>query len=397
MSDLHVLHVIETLGLGGGAEQALVNLLPEMGGLGCRASTVALFEPCDHAPMLESLGIPVHRLGLKHPSLYPKQRSLRLTNMPRCVAALTALVRRLKPDIIHAHLYYAGAYTAMIPRLDRRPRKVVSFHSRIYELYAPTTAPRRVMKRTYTELMRRGMDGWIAVTRPTADHYVEHLGLGSIAVIPNALPLAKLAPKNGELERDKMLARFGLSPEGPVIAAPGRMIEAKGGRFLIEAIDHLRARGVLARAVMLGNGPLLEPLRQEVARRGLDDRIRLHPAFPHKEVMDLMRVAEMVAMPSLSEGFGVVAAEAMALERPLIATRIPSLCEFVDDEVTGLLIPPANAAELARAIERVLSDRALGARLGKAARAKVLASFDAPKVAQQCVDYYRALLTRPTA
>src|SRR5205823_8805323 len=126
----------------------------------------------------------------------------------------------------------------------------------------------------------------------------------------------------------------------------GRLSPEKGVEELIEA-----ARGLPLRVV--GDGPLRVPTAGFV---------------PPGELGPWYERAAVVAAPSRREGYGVVAREAMAWGRPVVATSVGGLPEAIEDGVTGLLVPPGDVGALERALRRLLEDAALRERLGAAAR-----------------------------
>jgi glycosyltransferase involved in cell wall biosynthesis len=128
----------------------------------------------------------------------------------------------------------------------------------------------------------------------------------------------------------------------------GRLSEEKGVLELVEA-----ARGLPLRVI--GDGPLR-------------DRVPSEGFVPPAELGAWYERAAIVCAPSRREGYGVVVREAMAWGRPVVATAVGGLRDAVEDGVTGLLVPPGDVAALRAALERLLGDSALRARLGAAGR-----------------------------
>ena len=143
-------------------------------------------------------------------------------------------------------------------------------------------------------------------------------------------------------------ASVGEPEEPPHVLYVGRLSAEKGVEELVEA-----ARGLPLRIV--GDGPLRVPTAGFV---------------PPGELGPWYERAAVVAAPSRREGYGVAAREAMAWGRPVVATAVGGLVDAVDDDVTGLLVPPRDPGALRHALERLLGDHELRERLGAAARAK---------------------------
>ncbi len=385
-----ILHVIDSLGRGGGAEQLLIHLAPRLIESGLSLEVAVLWPPEDLASELEALGVVVHRLGLRFDKRW---------NLAAGLSGLGRVVAKVAPDVVHAHLFYSGLYVGLLPpalpgleaRLGGRPSRtssVLSFHNVDYDLFPANTRIKKVRKRLHGSIVRGRYDACVGVSDSVSRHFEQHLRLDSVTTIPNAVPTEDLSPH--AVDRAEILARYGAPQDRFVIGMPGRLVRQKGHRYLLEALSILKTEGLEPALVLVGQGPLKAELQAEADRRGLC--VNVHDPVPHEEVMNLMLAADAVAMPSLYEGFGIVAAEAMSLQRPLIASRIGPIEEFVSHEVTGLLVPPENAPELAKGLRRLIEDPALGARLGQAARAHILEHFSTEVVSRRWAQFYERVI-----
>lgn len=170
--------------------------------------------------------------------------------------------------------------------------------------------------------------------------------------------------------------------EPGLIVQVGRLVEKKGVRYLLEAMQTLKAREVDARAVIIGGGEQLEALAALARSLGVDDRVSFKGATPHAETLDWMRRAAVIAAPSVTaangdaEGLPIVVLEAGALGKPLIGFASSGIPEAVDSGRTGMLVPEREAGQLAAALETVLTNEALRRAQGEAARAAIVANFD---------------------
>lgn len=182
------------------------------------------------------------------------------------------------------------------------------------------------------------------------------------------------------------LARFGYAAptdRPAVVAAVGRLVEKKGFTDLLEAVALLVAQGRQLRVDLVGTGPLAEALRSQVRASGLEDVVTLHGALPQGRVRRIVQDAAVLAAPCVvgadgnRDGLPTVLLEAMALGTPCVATPVTGIPEVVHDELTGLLVDPADPARLAVALGRLLDQPALRLRLATEARALVEREFDA--------------------
>ena len=165
------------------------------------------------------------------------------------------------------------------------------------------------------------------------------------------------------------------------IVSVGSLQAYKGHRYLIEACDRLRRRGVGFACRIVGGGRLEATLRGQIARLGLEDWVQLAGAATEEEVAAELERADVFALPSVRmagsgqmEGIPVALMEAMAAELPVVASRLSGIPELVRDGVEGWLVRPGDAAALADGLMR-LRDADLRARMGEAGRARIEAEF----------------------
>jgi len=171
----------------------------------------------------------------------------------------------------------------------------------------------------------------------------------------------------------------------------------KGARYLLEALHLLKTRRGSARPdlhLTLVDRPqeALELVPRLVAEFGLEDRVTFSGRVSREELVRLYNRSELVVSPSLYEGFGLPAAEAMACGVPVVATTAGAFPEVIDDGVTGLLVPPGDPAALAEAIARLMDDAALRRRMGDAGRARIEEHFTWRQTALKTAALYGEVL-----
>ena len=166
------------------------------------------------------------------------------------------------------------------------------------------------------------------------------------------------------------------------ILSIGTLHEVKGQSILVEACRILRDRGLAVRCRLIGDGPDEDLLRERIAGAGLDGIVSLDGRRTREEVITAIGDADLLAAPSVAasdgkrEGIPVVLMEAMSCGLPVVASRLSGIPELVEHEVEGLLVPPGDPTALADAIERLVADPGLRARLGAAARRRIEREFD---------------------
>jgi len=184
------------------------------------------------------------------------------------------------------------------------------------------------------------------------------------------------------------------SPPGPgrpiEFLSVGRLSTEKGQLGLIDAFGRLIRRGLDARLVLIGGGPMEAALRAAIARRELEDRVELRGPQPEATVLDAMAEADVFVLSSLMEGLPVVLMEALAAELPVIAPSVGGISELVVHRETGLLFAVENWDELAERMAELAQDVDLRARIGAAGRARVISEFDVDRAVQPLAELFAA-------
>jgi glycosyltransferase involved in cell wall biosynthesis len=172
----------------------------------------------------------------------------------------------------------------------------------------------------------------------------------------------------------------------------GRLSPAKGYPMLLEMMSLLRERGRNVTLTLVGEGPERTTLEKLIATLRLGDCVRLAGACNHDRLADYYASSDAFVMSSFLESAPVVLMEAMAMELPCVATWITGIPEIIEKDVEGLLVPPASAAAIADAVERLIDDPEGARQLGTAARRKVLAEYHLGRNVERLVEEFRVRL-----
>jgi glycosyltransferase involved in cell wall biosynthesis len=156
----------------------------------------------------------------------------------------------------------------------------------------------------------------------------------------------------------------------------GRLLRHKGLPILLESLAALRRRGLQVRVVVVGDGPARRAFEADARRLGVARHVEFRGAVGQDEIRALYERADIFCLPSFAEGVPVVAMEAMAMELPVVTTRIMGIPELVDDGVHGLLVPPGRPDRLAEALEALARSPARRREMGSAGREKVVRDYD---------------------
>ena len=281
---------------------------------------------------------------------------------------LGALFRREGIDLCHAHGYRAGLLARLAGAMAG-VRVIVTLHNFL---------PRgRSWQRSLYWWLERVMGPWpvayVAVCEAIRHHYARNMGIPPrlIKVIPPGLDWSTRLPA----QESKMAVRagIGLGPSDPFVISLARLIPAKGVQYLLQAASLLSRSLPSLKVVICGDGPFKGILQELAEKLGLASRV-IFTGF-RADALSLVQAADIFVLPSLSEGLPLSVLEAMALGKPVIATRVGGIPEVIDDGKTGWLVPPGNTGALAAALQRAFSGGAENLLLAQRARQTILRRF----------------------
>jgi len=294
--------------------------------------------------------------------------------------ALASLIRGCGVDIMHSHLFYASLFASPIAWLCHVPVVIETPHVR--------EAWRHGWRASYfiDRAIGYTVDRYVAVSQANARYLMEEKRIRpeKITVIRNGCDLTRFHPFH--VVPAGMKEALGFRQSDPVIAVIGRLEPQKGHRILVDALQIVRTEFPQVRLVCVGDGSLRAELETYVSASGLDDAVRF-VGF-QGNIADWFALADMTVLPSFFEGLPIVAIEALAAARPVVATAVDGTPEIVVDGRTGFTVGPGDPSALANAIQRLLRDPELCQALGRNGRQFVVEEFDVRKQVQQTQDLY---------
>lgn len=205
--------------------------------------------------------------------------------------------------------------------------------------------------------------------------------------IPIGIDLAKYDETTSVAERVADIRR---THGERIVLFIGRMTLYKGVEYLIKAMD-----GVDGKLLAIGRGDRFEALKMMVASHHLEDKVCLMHEVSRDDLLAYLRACSVFCLPSISrnEAFGIVQLEAMASSRPVISSRLDTGITYSNlDGETGLVVPPRDAPALRDAINRLLNDDALNAKMGRKGRLRVEQEFTKEKMADRTFQLYKQLM-----
>ncbi|KZX51241.1 hypothetical protein A3709_10445 [Halioglobus sp. HI00S01] len=371
---MKVLHVIDTLGVGG-AERLLITALPELARRGHSITVAVMKAPYDLQVVLEDAGIPVVRLPARHKwNLFASARDIAM------------LCDELDVNILHAHLYFPAVCSSLVRSFRlAKVRTVTTFHNLAYAEGVNKAGVGLSLKKKLASLAYpAGIDQCLAVSSVVSHHYSKELGLDGIRVIHNPIDISIV---------DRVIRMSSEHRDAELhIVLPGRLVHEKGHGLFLSAIATIAQELPPFRVSIAGGGPLRDDLEQKISALGLEGLVTVTGNLDHAVLLELVHSASMVVVPSLSEGFGLTALEAMALSKLVVASDVGGLKEVIVDGESGVLFPVGDSKALASILLELVNSPELMKQIGLAARERAEAAFSLGMIADQYIDVYQEQL-----
>lgn len=337
----------------GGLQTLLAECINRMPAQHYRHAVICLTGYTDYAEKIKRPGVELHALDKKPgPGLSTHRR-------------LWKLLRQLRPAVMHTYNISTIEYS-LTALLAGVPVRIHAEHGRDSVEMDGKHIKYNLLRRLLVPVIH----AYVPVSADLGDWLRDTIGVPErkIAMVPNGVDTTHYAPPE---------VKPGPMPERISIGSVGRIDRIKNHDGLLEAFRLLLQRFPAPQfdlqLTIVGDGPLLQTLRDQVASQPWADRVWL--AGARTDIADLMRSFTVFALPSLSEATPVTILEAMATALPVVASRVGGVPQLVLHESTGLLVPASDPEALANALSAYIRDPQLRARHGAAGRAHVLAHY----------------------
>jgi glycosyltransferase involved in cell wall biosynthesis len=362
MSSDQVLHIAKMTGIAG-MENHLLSLLPALRTRGLDPRLIILTEPDKpmhtYAEKMIAGGVPTEQI--------PMRRDFD----PALIGTLAK--RMVGVNAVHTHLIHADLHGLLAAK-----RAGVR---RIYSTGHNDDAFRRKLPiRLFQGWFWRQVSAGIAISEA-----LRQFMLRAEFAPPDRIRTVYYGYEPPQQRSDaatRLRVELNLPPETPVLASVCRLVEQKGLIYAVQAFKRVQQSIPKAHYVIVGDGHLRAEL--ESAAQGAN----IHFLGWRADARDLMPAFDALVMPSLWEGFGLVALEAMAHEVPVIASYVSALPEIVVDEQTGYLVPPQNTDALAERMADMLQNPVRAGKMGEAARRRVETEFSISRMVDGTLRVY---------
>ena len=383
-----VLRVIARLNVGGPALHVAyltAGLTPRGYDTTLVAGTIARGE--------ESMAYIAEQAGARVVALPGLSREISPFRDAIAVFRLAKLIRQVRPTILHTHTAKAGTVgrvAALVAGSARPPIVVHTFHGHVLRGYFGPA--KSTLFRVLERLLAKVTTVLVAVSPEVRDDLVQ-LGVApaeKFAVVRLGIELEQRVAS--DVPRDEVRRRLGIPPERFVVGWIGRMTGVKQTHDLLAALAELRAGGVDAGLLVVGDGP---------DRAGFEQRARELDLVRHclflgyqEDVAPWYAAMDAVALPSGNEGTPVTVIEALAAGKPVVAYEVGGVPDVVREGVDGFLVEPGSTSGMAERLAQLAADRELGRRLGEAGRERVLERYGVGRLLDDVDQLYRETIAK---
>lgn len=364
-SATRVLHVINTVEVGGGGE----HLIALTRGLAQRGFTSAVLAGKDGpiAGRLREIGVPVEVMGPMGP-LAP--------------LAIAPRLRASDAGLLHLHGSRAAFNGVLAARITGKRPAVYTAHALSFN--RRLMAPMRWAAVRAESLICRDVDRVICLTRGDLEAAAARgVDMSRATVIPNGIDVSRF-PARSHLRNE-----LGLEAEAPVVGMLARLVPQKDPLAFVRMAAIVANGTPAARFLLVGEGPLAEAVDREAAEcvpAGAFQRVGFRSDVP-----ELLATLDVAVFPSLWEGLPLTVLEAMAARRALVASRLPGHAEVIEHGRTGLLVAAGDVSGFAREVLGLIGDPVRRTALGVAARAEVESRYSVERMVETTADLYRSL------
>ena len=356
---MRIVHVVQGLGIGG-QERLVIYLSHELARRGHEPAIVTL--SLGGVLRAEAQGVPVYDV--------PRGGGADFS----LIARLAHLLHARRADVVHTH--------NPAPMLHAVPAAILArVTRRVHTKHGANRYGRRAL--WAARALVRTVDAVVAVSSQTADvaRAKERVPEEILRVVPNGIPLRPYHPD--ALARSRVRDQLGINPDAFVVGSVGRLVSEKDYPALVRSVSHLLSERF--RLVIVGDGHA----RPEIERAIPADRAPFVTLTGvRRDIPAVLASFDLFALSSRTEGLPLAVPEAMACALPVVATAVGGLPSVVP-ATCGLLVPPRDEAQLARAIEALARDPARARAMGESARSHALARFSIERMADDYERIYR--------
>jgi glycosyltransferase involved in cell wall biosynthesis len=366
-----------------GSEKYMLNLLPALNERGVQAEFLLLYSKSDEPVISEFEKTLQQRNTVVHK--VPLNRFVSIGSLKQ----INRIVLSGHYDVVHSNLLVTDLILALVKFLFNKKMVLVSCKHGYEETYTRLHGfdPAKKKRNLYwwcAWFAEKFINESFAVSRGVRNLFIG-LGLAKkdkIALIPLGFNF------DDDYQTENPSYRWGV----PQLVVVGRLTAYKGHRFAIEAVRRLKEKHKGIRLVIVGKGEAEEELRDLVNQLGVADNV-VFTGFQARP-REIMYNSDIVLMPSISEGFGIVALEAMSVKRPVVAFDVPAPSEIFIHGKTGLLAKPYSVEEYAALIGSLIESESLRRTLARNAEKQLKEYYTLQRMVMDTIFFYESVANR---
>jgi len=369
MKKVNILYLTNTGNIIGGGEISLLDLLHGL--------DKEKFNPLIVCPFKGNLTEAIEKLGIEVEIVQMKR--LKIPNPFLFIDSIIKLSRILKDRkilLVHANGSRCAIYGAIACKIVKVP---IIWHVRILE--SDGLIDRFLAK--FSSII-------IVNSNAVKERFKWLKDKSRLEVIYNGIDLKKFS---NSFKGEKIRKEFGFDIEMPIVTTIGRLDWYKAHQYFLQAAEKVKKIIPNVRFLIVGDGERRDYLENLVKELGISENIVF--AGNRKDIPEILNAIDIFVISSVSEGFGRVVVEAMACEKPVVATRVGGIVEIVEDGITGKLVPPKNSEALAEAIIELLNNKEESKNMGIAGRKRAERMFDIDENIKRTENLYKKICSVP--
>jgi len=384
MEKTKVLHIITRLDRGGSAENTLLTVA----GLDKSRWEISLMSGPAGGPDQDRKA-EVRELGIEYVLLPELNRDIRLFRDVRSFFKIFGYLRKKKIDIVHTQIAEAVFLGRLAGRMALFVDIVHTPHGHVFFGYFGFCKTRTFI--FMEKLLARISDRLIALTDKEKEDYLRHK-IGSrqkMDVIPSGVKLEAFKELSFP-ERQELKKKLGIPLEFHVVGTAGRLVPVKGPDLLIESARQVLAEHPKTVFLFAGDGELKVELKRRTRELGIEGNV-LFLGW-RKDIADIISLLDIFVLPSLNEGMGRVLVEAMALGKPIVASRVCGITDLVVHGKNGFLFTSRDTEQMAQFILSLIGDEKQRERMGQEGRG-LARNFTASAMVEKIDQLYKELMS----
>ncbi|MDW7774295.1 MAG: glycosyltransferase family 4 protein [Desulfobulbaceae bacterium] len=363
----------------------ILHLIDSSGFYGAERVIVTLCQSLPHSSFSSFLGSFMIPQGMT-PEINIIANNLGLKVVPIIQAykfdwhQLKHIINEHKIDIIHCHGYKPSLLSFIAQEFSGK-NMIITCH-----LWTNATLRLKIYALIESLIMRRVQ--YVVAVSNDIKNIISESGVKeeNLKVILNGIDINKWQA-DASLDYANYRMILGLREDSLLIGLFGRLYSQKGHKYLFQALSRLKNKNI--ELLCVGDGPLEKELRELSGKLGIDDSI--HFLGFRNDIKELLQLTDLVVMPSLDEGLPMAMLEAMAMEKPVIASSVGAIPDVIMHNRDGIIIPSRSIDDLAAAIITLQDNEHMRKLLGRNARLKVIKEYSSSIMARQYCELYEAM------